>query len=65
MKLIAILLHRFSFFKGKIITVIIRIILQPTLIEFVLTTIWAIVSIINVRKGKRAAQILKAIRQRT
>ncbi|MCJ7933058.1 MAG: YqaE/Pmp3 family membrane protein [Chryseobacterium sp.] len=61
--LLAILLPFLSFMvRGKIITGIICLILQITLIGWLPAAIWAVVSLNNARADKRTDRLIKAMR---
>ncbi len=62
--LLAILLPFLSFIvRGKIITGIICLILQITLIGWLPAAIWAVVSLNNSRAEKRTDRLIKAMRE--
>lgn len=62
--LLAILLPFLSFIlRGKIITGIICLILQLTLIGWLPAAIWAAMSLNNARAEKRNRQLIKAVRE--
>lgn len=64
MTLIAILLPWLSFLlRGRIITGIICLILQITLIGWIPAAIWAVISLQNAREDRRARRIERAIRE--
>jgi uncharacterized membrane protein YqaE (UPF0057 family) len=66
MTLIALLLPWLSFFlRGKVLTGIICLILQITLIGWVPAAIWATVSLNNARADKRTDRIVKAIHKQS
>ncbi|CAH0276632.1 YqaE/Pmp3 family membrane protein [Chryseobacterium sp. Bi04] len=61
--LLAILLPFLSFMvRGKIITGVICLILQITLIGWLPAAIWAVVSLNNARADKRTDRLIKAMR---
>ena len=62
MTIIAILLPWLSFFlRGRILSGILCLILQITLIGWLPAAIWAVVSLNDARANKRTAKIVKAI----
>jgi uncharacterized membrane protein YqaE (UPF0057 family) len=62
MTLIAILIPWFSFFlRGRILTGILCLILQITLIGWIPAAIWAVVSLQNAREDRRTKKIVRAI----
>lgn len=62
--LLAILLPFLSFMvRGKIITGIICLILQITLIGWLPAAIWAVLSLNNARADKRNDKLIKAMRK--
>ena len=64
MTLIAIFFPGISFLlRGKIFTCIICLILQITLIGWIPTAIWAVVSLQNSRADRRNANLIKTIRK--
>ncbi len=64
MTLIAILIPWLSFFlRGKILTGIICLILQITIIGWIPAAVWAVVSLNNSRADKRTAKIVEAIKK--
>ncbi|MBK0368236.1 YqaE/Pmp3 family membrane protein [Flavobacterium agrisoli] len=64
MTLIAIFFPFISFlFRGKILTGIICLILQLSLIGWIPAAIWAVCSLQNSRANKRTAKILKSMRK--
>ncbi|MBB4803069.1 uncharacterized membrane protein YqaE (UPF0057 family) [Flavobacterium nitrogenifigens] len=66
MTLIAIFFPCVSFFlRGKILTSIICLILQITLIGWVPAAIWAVISLQNARADKRNRKLIKAIKSRS
>ncbi len=65
MTLLAILLPWLSFMlRGKILTGIICLLLQLTLIGWIPAMIWAVVSLNNERANKRTDRIVAAMQQR-
>jgi uncharacterized membrane protein YqaE (UPF0057 family) len=65
MTLIAILLPWLSFFlRGRIITGIICVVLQITLIGWIPAAIWAVISLQNARADRRNARLIRAMRSR-
>ncbi len=64
MTLIAILIPWLSFFlRGKLLSGILCLLLQITLIGWIPAAIWALVSLNNSRQDRRTQQIVKAINQ--
>ncbi|REC49655.1 YqaE/Pmp3 family membrane protein [Chryseobacterium pennipullorum] len=62
--LLAILLPFLSFMvRGKIITGIICLILQFTLIGWLPAAIWAVLSLQNTRADKRTDRLIRAMRE--
>ena len=62
--LLAILLPFLSFiFRGKILTGIICLILQMTILCWIPAAIWAAMSLSNARAEKRNRKMIKAIRE--
>ncbi|MEG0928068.1 YqaE/Pmp3 family membrane protein [Chryseobacterium sp.] len=62
--LLAILLPFFSFMiRGKVLTGIICLILQITLIGWLPATIWAVLSLNNERADNRNKELIRAMRQ--
>ncbi|AKK71721.1 YqaE/Pmp3 family membrane protein [Chryseobacterium sp. NRRL B-14859] len=62
--LLAILLPFLSFMvRGKIITGIICLILQITLIGWLPAAIWAVLSLNNARADKRTNRLIKAMQE--
>ena len=62
--LLAILLPFLSFiFRGKILTGIICLILQMTILGWIPAAIWAVMSLSNARAEKRNRKLIKAIRE--
>ncbi|HEX5667396.1 MAG TPA: YqaE/Pmp3 family membrane protein [Chitinophagaceae bacterium] len=65
MTLIAIFLPFLSFMlRGRILTGIICLILQITLIGWIPAAVWAVISLQNSRADKRNAKLIRAIRAR-
>ena len=65
MTLIAILLPWLSFLlRGKILSGILCLILQITLIGWLPVAIWAVVSLNNSREDRRNKALIKAIREK-
>ena len=65
MTLIAIIFPFLSFlFRGKILTGIICLILQITLIGSIPAAIWAVISLQNHRADKRNEKLIKEIQKR-
>ena len=61
--LLAILLPFLSFiFRGKILTGIICLLLQMTILGWIPAAIWAALSLNNARAEKRNQKLIKAIR---
>ncbi|MCR4030443.1 MULTISPECIES: YqaE/Pmp3 family membrane protein [Flavobacterium] len=66
MTLIAIFFPCVSFLlRGKILTCIICLILQITLIGWIPAAIWAVISLQNSRADKRNEKLIKAIRAKS
>jgi len=64
MTLIAILLPWLSFFlRGRILTAILCLMLQITLIGWIPAAIWAVISLQNARADRRTRQIVRAMKQ--
>ncbi|QHS61842.1 YqaE/Pmp3 family membrane protein [Chitinophaga agri] len=64
MTLIAILLPWLSFMlRGRILTGILCLILQITLIGWIPAAIWAVISLQNAREDRRTRKIVKAMKQ--
>ncbi|MCS3531440.1 YqaE/Pmp3 family membrane protein [Chryseobacterium sp. JUb7] len=62
--LLAILLPFLSFmFRGKVLTGIICLILQITLIGWLPAAIWAVLSLNNERADKRNERLIRAMRE--
>lgn len=65
MTLIAILLPWLSFFlRGRIITAIICLVLQITLLGWIPAAIWAVISLQNARADRRNAKLIRALKNR-
>lgn len=65
MTLLAILLPWLSFIlRGRVLTGILCLILQITLIGWIPAAIWAVVSLNNARAERRTDRIVKAINKR-
>jgi TM2 domain-containing membrane protein YozV len=65
MTLIAIILPWLSFFlRGKILTGIVCLLLQITLIGWIPAAIWSVVSLQNKRADKRTEKIINAMNSR-
>lgn len=63
--LIAIFFPSLSFLlRGKILTALLCLILQITLIGWIPAAIWAVLSLQNSRADKRNAKLIKAIRSK-
>ncbi len=63
MTLIAIFFPSLSFLlRGKILTAVICLILQITLIGWIPAAIWAVLSLQNSRADRRNAKLIKAMR---
>lgn len=64
MTLIAIFFPCISFLlRGKILTALLCLILQITLIGWVPAAIWAVISLQNSRADRRNAKLIKAMRK--
>lgn len=64
MILLAILFPAFSFLiRGKIISALLSLVLQATLIGWIPAMIWAVVSLNNEREEKRNQKLIRAIRE--
>lgn len=64
MILLAVLLPPVSFFlRGKILSAILCLILQITLIGWLPAAIWAVMSLHNAREEKRTKRIVKELRR--
>ncbi|WP_216360291.1 YqaE/Pmp3 family membrane protein [Flavobacterium sp. ACN6] len=65
MTLIAIFFPSLSFLlRGKILTALLCLILQATLIGWIPAAIWAVVSLQNSRADRRNTRLIKAIKSR-
>ncbi|MHC0443069.1 MULTISPECIES: YqaE/Pmp3 family membrane protein [Flavobacterium] len=65
MTLIAIFLPSLSFFlRGKLLTALLCLILQITLIGWIPAAIWAVISLQNSRADRRNAKLIKAVRSK-
>jgi TM2 domain-containing membrane protein YozV len=65
MTLIAIFFPFMSFFlRGKILTGIICLILQITIIGWIPAAIWAVISLQNSRADRRTNKIIKAMKNK-
>ena len=65
MTLIAIFFPFLSFFlRGKILTGIICLLLQITLIGWIPAAIWAVISLQNSRADRRTTRIIKEMKRR-
>ncbi len=65
MTLIAIFFPFMSFFlRGKILTGIICLILQITIIGWIPAAIWAVISLQNSRADRRTSRIIKAMKRK-
>ncbi|MBW1656920.1 YqaE/Pmp3 family membrane protein [Flavobacterium quisquiliarum] len=65
MTLIAIFFPSLSFLlRGKILTALLCLILQITLIGWIPAAIWAVLSLQNSRADRRNAKLIKAIRSK-
>lgn len=65
MTLIAILLPFLSFFlRGKILTGILCLILQITILGWIPAAIWAVTSLQNARADRRTDRIIRAMNNR-
>ena len=66
MTLIAIFFPFVSFFlRGKILTSIICLLLQITLIGWIPAAIWAVISLQNSRADKRNNELIKAMKSKS
>jgi len=62
MTLIAIFLPSLSFFlRGKLLTALLCLILQITLIGWIPAAIWAVISLQNSRADRRNTRLIKAL----
>lgn len=65
MTLIAIFFPSLSFLlRGKLLTALLCLILQITLIGWIPAAIWAVVSLQNSRADRRNAKLIKAVRSK-
>lgn len=65
MTLIAIFFPFLSFFlRGRILTGILCLLLQITLIGWIPAAIWAVISLQNARADKRNKKLIKAIKSK-
>ncbi|MGO4821706.1 MULTISPECIES: YqaE/Pmp3 family membrane protein [unclassified Flavobacterium] len=65
MILIAIIFPTLSFFlRGKILTAILCLLLQITIIGWLPASIWAVLSLQNSRADKRNRRLIRAINRR-
>ncbi|MDA3613179.1 YqaE/Pmp3 family membrane protein [Polluticaenibacter yanchengensis] len=65
MTLIAIFFPFLSFFlRGRILTAIICLVLQITLIGWIPAAVWAVISLQNERADRRNDKLIKAMRNR-
>ena len=65
MTLIAILLPWLSFLlRGRILTGMLCLLLQITIVGWIPAAAWAVISLNEARANKRTARIVKAIKQR-
>ena len=65
MTLIAIFFPWLSFLlRGKLLTALLCLILQITLIGWIPAAIWAVVSLQNSRADRRNAKLIKAVRSK-
>lgn len=65
MTLIAIFLPSLSFFlRGKLLTALLCLILQITLIGWIPAAIWAVISLQNSRADRRNAKLIKAVKSK-
>ena len=63
MTLIAIFFPSLSFLlRGKLLTALLCLILQITLIGWIPAAIWAVVSLQNARADRRNARLIKAVK---
>ena len=66
MTLIAIFFPFVSFFlRGRILTSIICLLLQITLIAWIPAAIWAVISLQNSRADKRNKELIKAMKSKS
>lgn len=65
MTLIAIFFPSLSFLlRGKLLTALLCLILQITLIGWIPAAIWAVVSLQNSRADRRNAKLIRAVRSK-
>lgn len=65
MTLIAIFFPSLSFLlRGKLLTALLCLILQITLIGWIPAAIWAVLSLQNSRADKRNARLIKAVKSK-
>ncbi|MGN7811764.1 YqaE/Pmp3 family membrane protein [Flavobacterium sp. 22076] len=65
MTLIAIFFPSLSFLlRGKVLTALLCLILQITLIGWIPAAIWAVLSLQNSRAEKRNAKLIRAVRSK-
>ncbi|WP_374172811.1 YqaE/Pmp3 family membrane protein [Flavobacterium tructae] len=65
MTLMAIFFPSLSFLlRGKLLTALLCLILQITLIGWIPAAIWAVLSLENARADKRNAKLIKAVKAR-
>jgi len=65
MTLIAIFLPSLSFLlRGKLLTALLCLVLQITLIGWIPAAIWAVLSLQNSRADRRNAKLIKAVRSK-
>lgn len=65
MTLIAIFFPSLSFLlRGKLLTALLCLILQITLIGWIPAAIWAVLSLQNARADRRNAKLIKAVRSK-
>jgi uncharacterized membrane protein YqaE (UPF0057 family) len=62
--LLAILIPSLSFFfRGKIISAVVCLVLQITLIGWLPAALWAVMSLNNAREERRNDKLIRAIRE--
>ncbi|AWI27225.1 YqaE/Pmp3 family membrane protein [Flavobacterium pallidum] len=65
MTLIAIFFPFLSFlFRGRIITAVICLLLQITLIGWIPAAVWALISLQNARADKRTESLIRAVNEK-
>lgn len=65
MTLIAIFFPSLSFLlRGKLLTALLSLILQITLIGWIPAAIWAVLSLQNARADRRNAKLIRAVRSK-